>query len=316
MEITADVEVPKLGETIEVEWPCEASDGLETKRMWFKVFIVSVQEEKRTPKFLLRFDDGEEAWNSLRKLSWRRFDDVDAAAGGGAAAVVATAVAADGDVGVAEGGGVAIGVTFHSEEEQKDSSGFVHEFTIEDELVCFCDELHERREEFGDKTRGNTAYGEPLSGGLISVLIRRDALPPRERDLYHRLHQRCIAEVPKAWPTWLRKAGGKDCRARPSQDLRLLQYSEGANFKAHVDSGWACQALVYLNEDFNGGFTKFPNLGAKYRPRRGRVLLWRSVCVGHKAAVPGSLDDHPALHVAGEVSDGTKRVVSVNLVLA
>ena len=54
---------------------------------------------------------------------------------------------------------------------------------------------------------------------------------------------------------------------RPSQDLRVLQYFEKANFKAHVDSGWACQALIYLNEDFEGGYTEFPNLPAKYRPR-------------------------------------------------
>ena len=89
-----------------------------------------------------------------------------------------------------------------------------------------------------------------------------------------------------------------------------------ANFKAHVDSGWACQALIYLNEDFQGGYTEFPNLKARYRPRRGRVLLWRSLCVGFKPAVPGTLDDHPARHVACEVFNGVKRVVSLHLVLA
>jgi len=71
-----------------------------------------------------------------------------------------------------------------------------------------------------------------------------------------------------------------------------------------------------LNEDFDGGLTEFPNLHARYRPRRGRVLMWRSVSVGHKAAVPGSVADHPALHIAGEVFNGTKRVVSLHLVLA
>ena len=101
----------------------------------------------------------------------------------------------------------------------------------------------------------------------------------------------------------------KDCCIESQLDME-------ANFKAHVDSGWACQALIYLNDDFQGGYTEFPNLKARYRPRRGRVLLWRSVCVGFKAAIPGSLDDHPARHVACEVFNGVKRVVSLHLVLA
>lgn len=200
----------------------------------------------------------------------------------------------------------------------EDETGFVYSFEIEDEFLLFCDSLHDRREELGDKSRGDCAYGEALSGGLVSVLIRREALPEPEREVYNRLHQRCIQEVPKAWPGWVQKAAGKSGRARPSQDLRVLQYFEKANFKAHVDSGWACQALIYLNEDFQGGYTEFPNLKARYRPRRGRVLLWRSLCVGFKPAVPGTLDDHPAQHVACEVFNGVKRkrVVSLHLVLA
>lgn len=202
------------------------------------------------------------------------------------------------------------------DESVEDVTGFVHSFEMEEDFLLFCDSLHQRREELGDKTRGDCAYGEALSGGLISVLIRREALPEPEREVYNRLHQRCIQEVSKAWPGWIQRAAGKSGRARPSQDLRLLQYFQKANFKAHVDSGWACQALIYLNDDFQGGYTEFPNLKARYRPRRGRVLLWRSVCVGFKAAIPGSLDDHPARHVACEVFNGVKRVVSLHLVLA
>uniref|UniRef100_A0A7S4QRN7 Prolyl 4-hydroxylase alpha subunit domain-containing protein n=1 Tax=Alexandrium monilatum TaxID=311494 RepID=A0A7S4QRN7_9DINO len=277
----APVEAPlDAGERVEVEWPCEAEDGSgEVRRIWFSATVAKVQEEeaagsRRRPRFLLRFDDGGEAWSSLRRVAWRR-----------------------------------------PVEESHDMTGFVHLFGLEEELLAFCDELHERREEYGDKTRGDAACGEPLQGGLISVVVRRDAVPASGRELYLRLHQRCVEEVARAWPGWVARVGGRGARVRPSQDLRLLQYSEGANFKAHVDSGWACQALVYLNEDFSGGYTEFPNLGASYRPRRGRVLLWRSLFVGHKAAAPGSLDDHPACHVAGAVYGGVKRVVSIHLVV-
>ncbi|CAK9001306.1 unnamed protein product [Durusdinium trenchii] len=286
--------VPAVGDWIEVRWPCQ-SDSADASSasidpesadawLWFKALIVQGGR-----KFLLRFEDGGEAWNSLRKLQWRSL----------------------------KASSPALREREESPDETvMDQTGFVHSFEIEEEFLRFCDSLHMRREELGDKSRGDAAYGEALSGGLVSVLIRREALPEGERDVYNRLHQRCIQEVPLAWPGWIQRAAGKSGRARPSQDLRVLQYFEKANFKAHVDSGWACQALIYLNEDFQGGYTEFPNLGARYRPRRGRVLLWRSICVGFKAAVPGSLEDHPARHVACEVFGGVKRVVSLHLVLA
>ena len=234
-----------------------------------------VQEALKEPKaqFLLRFEDGSESWNSLRKLPWR-FGEL------------------------------------------QDLSGFVHCFELEEEYLTWCDSLHERREQLGDKTRGDCAYGEALSGGLVSVLIRREALPQAEREIYNRLHQRCIRELPMAFPGWIQQAAGRQGRARPSQDLRVLQYFEHADFKAHVDSSWPCQALIYLNDDFQGGHTEFPNLSASYRPQRGRVLLWRSMCVGFKSQQAGSLEAHPARHVAREVSRGVKRVVSLNFVLA
>lgn len=278
----AEVIPPAEGDWIDVEWPCQAEDGGAVAKIWFKVLVAAVDLQRS--KYLLRFSDGEEAWNSLRKIPWR-------------SAPKQESVPAE-------------------PSEQQDSSGFVHSFTIEEEFLEFCDGLHAHRQEVGDKSRGDSEHGEPLCGGLISVLVRRDALPEKQKDMYNRLHQRCIEEVPKAWPGWIQKAAGKAGKARPSQDLRLLQYFEGAQFKAHVDSGWACQALIYLNEDFRGGCTEFPNLRARYRPKRGRVLMWRSVSVGFKGTVPGSMEDHPAQHVANEVFGGTKKVVSLHLVLA
>lgn len=261
---------PKLGEAIEVQWPCCKDD--EVAYVWLRARVLEARQEPKA-QFLLRFEDGSESWNSLRKLAWRAA-------------------------------------------ELLDLSGFVHCFELEEEYLTWCDSLHGRREQLGDKTRGDCAYGEALSGALVSVLIRRDALPEAEREIYNRLHQRCIQELPKAWPGWIQHAAGRAGRARPPQDLRVLQYFEHASFKAHVDSSWPCQALIYLNDDFQGGHTDFPNLNASYRPRRGRVLLWRSVCVGFKSPQAGSLEAHPARHVAREVSQGVKRVVSLNFVLA
>jgi len=301
-----------------VEWPCIEDRGVEgitnasaIEGRWFTASVVSLRHTSNQKlRYLLRFDDdNSEVWHSLRKLPWRRI----------AAAVIiedecASLNGGDGSVGESQ-------LTLHQRVgvEVVDESGFVHEFELEEKLVCFCDFLHEVSDVFGDKTRGSTSGGEPLHGGLVSIVIRREALPTPDREMYHLLHQRCIDEIPKAWPDWLQHAAGKAGRVRQSQDLRLLQYSEGAHFEVHVDSGWACQALIYLNDagkDFAGGSTCFPNLGAAYQPRRGRALLWRSVCVGHRPLIPGSWKDHPAAHVAGKVHSGVKRVVSLHFVLA
>ena len=40
-----------------------------------------------------------------------------------------------------------------------------------------------------------------------------------------------------------REPFSKNMRRQEPETRRLLQYFEGAQFKAHVDSGWACQAL-------------------------------------------------------------------------
>lgn len=309
----------RAGQRLEVEWPCHA-EGVgaagEVEKQWLRAEVLEERSKGPRKQFLLRFvDDGGEAWNSLRQFRWRLLDaDWLALSAPDAAEPSRSPLDAAGLAVEVPRGDVAC--RDNDLEEVLDTTGFVHSFELEPELLAFCDELHTQRELWGDKTRGDSAYGEPLHGGLVSVLVRREALPKRERELYNALHQRCIREVPAAWPDWLRKAAGKGANARPSQDLRLLQYKEGAKFKRHVDSGWPCQALIYLNEDFGGGHTEFPNLPARIKPRRGKVLLWRSICVGHRPAVPGSLEDHPALHVANPVYGGTKRVVSVHLVVA
>jgi len=310
---------PSVGEAVEVEWPCEAEEGGEAVNVWFRVLVADAREGPK-PRFLLRFGDGKECWNSLRRVAWRAAGSATSTGGTdtekcrGAPAAPPTLLQSR--AGPA-GGRSKASITLEAPQAPPvpDVSGFVHAFELPEELLEFCDLLHASKDVYGDKTRGDAVYGEPLHGGLVSVLVRREALPQRERELYNSLHRRCAERVTLAWPSWLRRCGGREAKARPSQDLRLLQYSEGATFPAHVDSGWGCQALVYLNEDFQGGCTEFPNLEARYRPRRGTVLLWRSICVGYHPAVPGSMQDHPALHIACPVFGGVKRVVSVHLVV-
>lgn len=303
------------GCALDVLWPCESTGGspwgAAFAKFWFRVHVLAVLSEGTKRRYALRFDDGGEASSTLRRVEWRLAQPGERLPPAGTPL---------GGIPSYSGDAPPVGLDTMGAE---DNTGFVHSFELGGDLLAFCDDLHENRERFADTSRGDAYGGEPLSGGLVSVVIRRDRLPALERQLYNALHLRCVDEVPVAWPGWLQAAAGRQARARPSQDLRLLQYSEGANFKAHVDSGWACQALVYLNGDFKGGGTAFPNLHAHYQPRRGRVLMWRSVCVGKvertAAATVGAsaaFANHPALHMAEPVTGGVKRVVSLHLVLA
>ena len=171
-----------VGDWIEVQWPCqschsETADGagygdrkdVGVTFLWFKASVAAVRESGASAsrrKFLLRFEDAEESWNSLRKVQWRRLPKEHQELGKVSEVSEVIQVIPDGTV--------------------EDETGFVYSFEIEDELLHFCDSLHDRREELGDKSRGDCAYGEALSGGLVSVLIRREALPEPEREVYNR----------------------------------------------------------------------------------------------------------------------------------
>ena len=161
-----------VGDWIEVQWPCQAvgADGGSVAFLWFKALVVELrQAPKRT--FLLRFEDAEETWNSLKKVQWRRLENMDK---------------------ISDRVDRALEVI---DETVEDATGFVYCFEIEDEFLLFCDTLHERREELGDKSRGDCAYGEALTGGLVSVLIRREALPEPDREVYNRACFFCLAAL-------------------------------------------------------------------------------------------------------------------------
>jgi prolyl 4-hydroxylase len=62
-------------------------------------------------------------------------------------------------------------------------------------------------------------------------------------------------------------------------------------------------ALVYLNDDYEGGETDFPELGIKHRGRRGDVLIFLSVA-------PSGAPDPRTLHAGRPPTRGEKWVLS------
>lgn len=80
------------------------------------------------------------------------------------------------------------------------------------------------------------------------------------------------------------------------EGYNLLKYSEGEEYKSHYDDtggiGRVLSALVYLNDDFEGGETEFVNFGIKIKPRAGMLVLFPS--------------DYSYRHISHPVTKGTK----------
>jgi prolyl 4-hydroxylase len=64
--------------------------------------------------------------------------------------------------------------------------------------------------------------------------------------------------------------------------LHILRYAPGEEYRTHIDArpGAPNQrlktALIYLNDDYTGGETSFPNLGLTVRGRAGDCLVFRN----------------------------------------
>jgi len=62
------------------------------------------------------------------------------------------------------------------------------------------------------------------------------------------------------------------------EPVEIVRYSPGAEYPLHYDGWWRTHtALVYLNHDYTGGHTVFPNIPAgEVQPREGAILLWEN----------------------------------------
>ena len=64
------------------------------------------------------------------------------------------------------------------------------------------------------------------------------------------------------------------------ENYAMLKYETGQEYKLHYDSGSnlgrAISALVYLNNDYDGGEIEFPNFEIKIKPEPGMLILFPS----------------------------------------
>jgi len=71
-------------------------------------------------------------------------------------------------------------------------------------------------------------------------------------------------------------------RVEQGEPLTVLRYAPGQQYRLHHDClpGEANQrvmtAIVYLNDDYDGGATQFPAIGSEFRGRTGDAILFRN----------------------------------------
>lgn len=107
-----------------------------------------------------------------------------------------------------------------------------------------------------------------------------------------------------------------------AEKMQVVKYGPNGFYNEHWDA--ACEdrpecvefeknggqrkitMLIYLNDDFEGGETKFPNLNTSYKPKQYGGLLFRSLEEG------GGHKCHPkALHAGVPVKTGQKYICNV-----
>lgn len=99
------------------------------------------------------------------------------------------------------------------------------------------------------------------------------------------------------------------------EGFQMLKYGVGKSFKPHNDNGNGINhrlhtVIIYLNDDYTGGETKFTNDGFVCKPETGKMILWKNLELSEASPLIAS----SAMHEGAEVLTGTKYVL-VNWVL-
>ncbi len=105
-----------------------------------------------------------------------------------------------------------------------------------------------------------------------------------------------------------------------SENLHVVQYNVGGEYKDHHDffhenesyfedeikrgGQRILTALIYLNDDFEGGETNFPNYGLTVKPEKGKLLLWTNI---NEDLTP----NFDSLHAGLPVTKGVKYIAVI-----
>lgn len=118
-----------------------------------------------------------------------------------------------------------------------------------------------------------------------------------------------VSEWPAIHVINRRLAAASGTAVEQGETLQLLRYRPGQQYRAHLDAvpGLANQRsltlLVYLNDDYAGGETRFTRLALDHRGRKGDGLLFAN-------CLPDGCPDPMSEHAGLPVRSGVKLVAS------
>ena len=123
------------------------------------------------------------------------------------------------------------------------------------------------------------------------------SIPNLAEDLVVQAVNRCIAKATVTEPSW-------------GEPLNILKYVPGQQYRPHHDGHGAdassvrqMTALIWLNEQFEGGETDFPSINVRVRGGVGDMLVFKNVLDD------GALDDR-MVHAGLPVTNGVKWMAS------
>jgi len=87
------------------------------------------------------------------------------------------------------------------------------------------------------------------------------------------------------------------CGCKSEVSPFIVAWTEGTSQKEHTDNGNDFTAIMYLNENYEGGELNFPTLDISIKPKKGSLIIW-----------PGYLT-----HSISEISSGTRYTMPIFL---
>ena len=138
---------------------------------------------------------------------------------------------------------------------------------------------------------------ETTGQGVVDAIRDADtsSFPHLAEDLVVQAVNRCIAAATGTEPDW-------------GEPLTILKYAPGQQYRPHHDAGSGTvkrqlTALIWLNADFEGGETHFPQIGVTARGGVGDMLVFRNT-------TPNGQSDPRMLHAGLPVTKGVKWLAS------
>lgn len=145
------------------------------------------------------------------------------------------------------------------------------------------------------------------TGRIIDTKVRSSSTAVvRDEALADRLYERVRPRLPTSM---VDQCGGRPRRVKPVglyQPLRVYRYEPGQRFAPHHDQSYQDGSgrrslltfMIYLNDDFTGGTTTFPDQKREIHPRPGTALLFQ----------------HMLLHCGEQVVSGVKYVLRSDVI--